>query len=243
MSADNFSSTPSSTTASGRTATADATAADGTGSDVGAVPGLDGLPLLHLPSLSIRPMQDADLDEVVQNEVAAYRHPWSRRIFADCLQAGYECHVIVAEEQLAAHGVLSVAIGECHLLTLCVHPRYQRRGLARRLFRFLLQRASEEDARICFLEVRQSNTPAIALYRSLGFVQVGERKNYYPQTHTEASGPDTPATPVSPASPTEVPIPASASSAPPAPSSPPNKKPPETRETALIMSCKLPLSY
>ena len=231
----------SATTSASSASSGRAAEADGTGTEV--VAGLGDLPSLHLPSLTIRQMEEADLDEVVQNEVAAYRHPWSRRIFADCLQAGYECHVMVAEEQLAAHGVLSVAIGECHLLTLCVHPRYQRRGLARRLFRFLLQRASEEDARICFLEVRQSNTPAIALYRSLGFVQVGERKNYYPQTHTEASGPDTPATPVSPASPTEVPIPASASSAPPAPSSPPNKKPPETRETALIMSCKLPLSY
>ena len=138
-----------------------------------------------------RRMRESDLEEVVQNEAAAYGQPWSRRVFMDCLQAGYQCWVVADGGRLAAHGVMSVAIGECHLLTLCVHPRYRRRGLARRLFRMLLDRAHKEEARVCFLEVRRSNTAAITLYRSLGFVQVGERKDYYPQAaeaRTEARG-------------------------------------------------------
>ncbi|MEQ8952971.1 MAG: ribosomal-protein-alanine N-acetyltransferase, partial [Gammaproteobacteria bacterium] len=41
-------------------------------------------------------------------------------------------------------------------------------------------RAYKMDAETCFLEVRPSNNSAIALYKSMGFVQIGQRKNYYP---------------------------------------------------------------
>jgi ribosomal-protein-alanine N-acetyltransferase len=44
----------------------------------------------------------------------------------------------------------------------------------------LLDRAQKQQAEVCFLEVRRSNEGAINLYRSMGFVQIGERKNYYP---------------------------------------------------------------
>jgi len=127
-----------------------------------------------------RTMRASDLDLVVQNETAAYDHPWTKRIFIDCLRAGYQSWVLANKQEIVAHGVMSVAIGECHLLTLCVHPKYQRYGYGRKLFNLLLDRAQKLDAKVCFLEVRSSNAGAIALYNSLGFIQIGERKNYYP---------------------------------------------------------------
>lgn len=127
-----------------------------------------------------RTMRNSDLDLVVQNEAAAYEHPWTKRIFIDCLRAGYQCWVLANKQQIVAHGVMSVAVGECHLLTLCVNPEYQRLGHGRKLFMLLLDRAAKMDARECFLEVRASNAGAIQLYRSLGFTQIGVRKNYYP---------------------------------------------------------------
>jgi len=125
-------------------------------------------------------MRESDLDQVVKNESMAYKNGWTRRIFTDCLHAGYQCWVLANKHQVIAHGVMSVAIGECHLLTLCVHQDYQRFGYGRKLFKLLLDQAVKLDAEKCFLEVRVSNAPAIALYRSLGFVRIGERKNYYP---------------------------------------------------------------
>lgn len=127
-----------------------------------------------------RTMRTSDVDLVVQNEIAAYEHPWTKRIFIDCLRAGYQCWVLANKQQIVAHGVMSVAIGECHLLTLCVHPDYQRFGYGRKLFSLLLDRAHNFEARQCFLEVRASNDSAINLYQSMGFTQIGERKNYYP---------------------------------------------------------------
>lgn len=137
---------------------------------------------LTLPSreLRCRPMRNSDLDLVVQNESATSEHPWSKRIFIDCLRAGYQCWVLVEKEQVVGHVVMSVAIGESHLLTLCIAPQWQRRGHGRRLLRFALERAQRLQAEVCFLEVRPSNQAARVLYRSMGFVQIGERKNYYP---------------------------------------------------------------
>ena len=125
-------------------------------------------------------MRYSDLDLVVKNETAAYAHPWTKRIFIDCLRSGYQSWVLANKQEIAAHGVMSVAIGECHLLTLCVHPEFQRMGYGRRLFTLLLDRAANLDAKECFLEVRVSNHKAISLYRSIGFAQIGERSNYYP---------------------------------------------------------------
>lgn len=125
-------------------------------------------------------MRYSDLDLVVKNETAAYAYPWTKRIFIDCLRSGYQSWVLANKREIAAHGVMSVAIGECHLLTLCVHPEFQRMGYGRRLFTLLLDRAANLDAKECFLEVRVSNHKAISLYRSIGFAQIGERSNYYP---------------------------------------------------------------
>lgn len=127
-----------------------------------------------------RNMRSSDLDLVVKNEADAYEHPWSKRIFIDCLRSGYQCWVLANKQQIIAHGVMSVARGECHLLTLCVSPEFQRQGFARKLFQILLDRAFKLEASVCFLEVRSSNAGAIALYQSMGFVQVWEHRNYYP---------------------------------------------------------------
>ncbi|PCH64114.1 MAG: ribosomal-protein-alanine N-acetyltransferase [SAR86 cluster bacterium] len=127
-----------------------------------------------------RTMRPSDLELVVENENIAYEHPWSKRVFIDCLRSGHECWVLANGSVIAAHGVLSVAVGESHLLTLCVNPQYQRLGLGRRLLEHLLTQASVNQASVCFLEVRLSNKAAISLYKRLGFLQIGERPNYYP---------------------------------------------------------------
>ncbi len=131
-------------------------------------------------SVICRPMRASDLDLVVQNENLSYLVPWSKRIFLDCLRSGYECWVLATRERIVAHGVLSSAAGESHVLTLCVHPDFRRAGYGRRMLTHLLRQAEKTGALACFLEVRPSNREARTLYIDMGFVQVGERKNYYP---------------------------------------------------------------
>jgi len=134
----------------------------------------------NLPQPTFRPMQERDLTQVLNNELAAYDFPWTLGIFRDCLRVGYDCYVCEWPSALIGHGVMSVAAGECHLLNICIHPDWQRRGLGRQLVEYLLGVAQDKKARTVLLEVRASNVAAYRLYASLGFNEVGLRQQYYP---------------------------------------------------------------
>lgn len=132
--------------------------------------------------LRVREMRESDLADVVRNENRAYPFPWTPGMFADCLRdPQFDSRVGVLGDQVIAHGILSTGAGEAHVLNICIARRYQGFGWGRELLCHLLERARRvHAARTVFLEVRPSNEVALALYRSLGFVEVGRRRNYYP---------------------------------------------------------------
>jgi ribosomal-protein-alanine N-acetyltransferase len=130
--------------------------------------------------LEIRPMREADLSAVVASEEAAYTHPWTPGIFTDCLKVGYHCLVGTLGGRIIAHAVMSVAVGEAHVLNLCVHPEWQGRGHGRRLLEHLLQMTMARRVKHMFLEVRASNEAAQALYLAMGFNEIAQRPGYYP---------------------------------------------------------------
>lgn len=130
--------------------------------------------------LDLRPMHEDDLDFVMDIENQAYEYPWTRTIFNDCLHVGYCCWVIEKDDVLLAYGVMSVAVGESHILNLCVHPDHQARGLGKMLLAHLLEIAVERYANMTFLEVRPSNFSAIKMYLEHGFDEIDVRRNYYP---------------------------------------------------------------
>jgi ribosomal-protein-alanine N-acetyltransferase len=136
--------------------------------------------LLKEAFLRFRLMAEGDLAAVLDVERAAYPIPWTEGNFRDCLRAGYCCWVLEMESRIVGHGVLSVAVGEAHLLNLCIHPQWQGRGLGRRLLERMLRLAREHGADTAFLEVRASNQVAQRLYESAGFNEIGQRRGYYP---------------------------------------------------------------
>ena len=127
----------------------------------------------------IRRLTDADLDGVMEIELSAYPHPWTRGIFSDCIRVGYDCWGLQVEHQLAGYTILSHAAGESHLLNLCIAPGWQRRGLGNILLAHAVRRAQEHGCSHMFLEVRPSNPAGVALYRNNGFEVVGTRPGYY----------------------------------------------------------------
>lgn len=128
----------------------------------------------------IRPMQEEDVAAIMVIETQAYDFPWSETIFQDCLRVGYCCWVLERDDVLVAYGVMSVAVGESHILNLCVSPDYQAIGLGKMLLMHLLEVAQDHNANMTFLEVRPSNFGAIKLYLDSGFDEIGMRRNYYP---------------------------------------------------------------
>lgn len=136
--------------------------------------------VLEFPTDEYRLMQEDDLGCVVNIEQAAYQFPWSEAIFRDCLRAGYACWVVELDQEIAGYAILLTAVGECHVLNLCIDPQLQGRGYGRLLLNKMLDYAKRIDANSAFLEVRPSNTYAVELYESEGFNEVGVRRDYYP---------------------------------------------------------------
>jgi len=136
--------------------------------------------VLDEPRPVVRPMRSGDLSDVARIERAAYPFPWSESIFRDCLRVGYCCWVVDRARVVAGHAVMSAVAGESHVLNLCVHPAVQSRGLGRFMLEHLIGLARERQARTMYLEVRPSNRHARELYRSAGFIQIGRRRDYYP---------------------------------------------------------------
>jgi ribosomal-protein-alanine N-acetyltransferase len=128
----------------------------------------------------LRAMREADLDAVLAIESRAYPFPWTRGIFRDCLNAAYPAWVLEQDGRIIGYGVLSLAADEAHVLNVCAAPDVQGQGHGRRMLRALLQVARTRRAQRVFLEVRPSNTHAIALYHDEGFNEIGRRPRYYP---------------------------------------------------------------
>lgn len=82
-------------------------------------------------------------------------------------------------DEICSYAVLMMGVEEAELLTICVSASQQRRGFGRSMLNGMLAIARDKNMRRVFLEVRASNAAAIALYRKVGFVEVGLRRGYY----------------------------------------------------------------
>jgi [ribosomal protein S18]-alanine N-acetyltransferase len=79
------------------------------------------------------------------------------------------------------------AAGEAEILTITVARSMRRRGIGRLLMDAVLRTLHAERAEALFLEVDEQNAPAIALYRRLGFHEVGRRPDYYRNANSHRS--------------------------------------------------------
>ncbi|HEX9207484.1 MAG TPA: ribosomal protein S18-alanine N-acetyltransferase [Steroidobacteraceae bacterium] len=126
-----------------------------------------------------RAMTPFDVAGVAAVEKASYQFPWGESIFRDCLRVGYLCRVAECEGQVVAYGIVAMGAGEAHVLNLCVGEQMRGRGVGRQMLMLLIERARQAGMQDVFLEVRPSNMHAIALYQSVGFIEVGRRRGYY----------------------------------------------------------------
>lgn len=129
--------------------------------------------------LVVRQLADSDIDEVLQIEQAAHSHPWSRRLFEDCLGGRQHCLLLCTDTAILGYVVFCSAAGDAELLNIAIAPSWQRRGIARVALVHLIEKLAS-FAETLYLEVRESNTGALALYQDLEFVEVGVRPSYYP---------------------------------------------------------------
>lgn len=135
---------------------------------------------LALAPVMWRPLRHGDVTYVAALEAQIHAAPWTAGNFDDALAAGYSARVGEREGRIVAYGVLMLAPGEAQLLNLSVVPDARRQGVGSELLARFLDDALRLGAEQVFLEVRVSNTAAIALYECAGFVRVARRAHYYP---------------------------------------------------------------
>ena len=130
---------------------------------------------------SLRVLTVAMLDAVLAIEVQAYTFPWTRGNFIDSLAAGYLARALVADGgEIIGYFVAMPGFEEMHLLNVTVAARHEGQGHARRMLAELYALSAGFAASAVWLEVRESNARARALYLREGFAEAGRRRDYYP---------------------------------------------------------------
>jgi ribosomal-protein-alanine N-acetyltransferase len=138
--------------------------------------------------VSVRRMAEDDIDRVLEIERLSFPRPWSRDSFLSELQNACARYAVLLENGvIVGFGGMWIIVGEAHVNNVAVHPDFRARGYGRRLMKELMRMAwrAGEIAQMT-LEVRVTNAPAIALYRSMGFEVAGLRKKYYEDNGDDA---------------------------------------------------------
>jgi ribosomal-protein-alanine N-acetyltransferase len=137
--------------------------------------------------LAIRDANADDLNAVVAIERASFGDPWSAASFRSLLSAETSRFRVATHDGVVVGYAIATRVGdEAELANLAVDPSVRRAGIGARLLDDLLASTDGEPAATVYLEVRASNEPAQALYRSRGFEAVGRRRGYYSRPAEDA---------------------------------------------------------
>lgn len=120
--------------------------------------------------------------ELAQLHAGLFEKPWDTDSFLRLLRHPGSTSFLArvgTPPQTAGFILGQLAADEAEILSLGVRKDSQRHGIARRLVEAMARAARKAEVRRLFLEVGQGNAAAFALYKGLGFEQVGQRKGYY----------------------------------------------------------------
>ncbi len=132
----------------------------------------------------IRQMLPEDLEEVFSIESSDPLASWSKRMFLEEMQHPLgSCFVVLrrdgSNQPVVGFICFRNIAEESELLKICVDPNYRQLGIGRKLMRFYLDSGRRQGARVFYLEVNDSNQPAIRLYQSLSYHSSSVRKKFY----------------------------------------------------------------
>ena len=140
-----------------------------------------------LTDIDIGDMETGDLPAVLEIERASFTTPWSETSFFNELKNPRSiCRAAKTDGRVKGYIFASRILDEGHILDLAVHPDFRRQGIASALVSHVIEHLREEGVRFLYLEVRESNVPAIKMYGKFGFEEIGIRKKYYASPEEDA---------------------------------------------------------
>lgn len=130
----------------------------------------------------------ADVPRMAELETLCFADPWSEDALRSELSGLNKVVYVAAEVDgvVVGYAGIWVILDEGHITNVAVHPDYRRHGIGREIVSRLLAFSEEEGVEQQTLEVRPSNSGAIALYEGFGFQLAGRRKGYYADNHEDA---------------------------------------------------------
>ena len=133
-----------------------------------------------MTEINISHHKEKDLEAIAEIERVSINPPWSYSAICDFAK----CHtsrilVALTDEKVLGYITYSQVLDEVQIANVAIHPDSRRQGIAEKLLNYLFSQSKALDMYVITLEVRQSNEPAIRLYKKCGYTEVGRRKNYY----------------------------------------------------------------
>ncbi len=132
-------------------------------------------------ALHLRAPQPGDVHALVGAEAVCFSDPWPAQFFVSELFAPGRFHrlLVARDGRLAGYLFAAWQYLDLHVLKVATIGPYRRQGHGRRLMALAEDHARAMGGESVTLEVRESNDAAIALYRTLGYAEVGRRRHYY----------------------------------------------------------------
>lgn len=131
-------------------------------------------------NIQFRQMNEGDIQAVARLEQKIFSAPWSEKSFRDAVRSADNCYLVaVSGETVIGYCGLWCSYDCADLCNLAVSEEFREQKLGSELLSRAMLQVRGRGVRRIVLEVRRSNTPAIALYDKLGFQNIGIRPGYY----------------------------------------------------------------
>ncbi|QTA78626.1 Ribosomal-protein-alanine acetyltransferase [Desulfonema limicola] len=139
----------------------------------------------------ILPAQESDIDPILEIEKLSFARAWTKQLFIDELSCKTGLNYVAKSDNnqkglITGYHFFRLIADEMHILKIAVSQQWRTCGIASQILKKSIELALKKGALSAFLEVRPSNTPALALYWKMGFKQIGKRPGYYPETGEHA---------------------------------------------------------
>lgn len=135
---------------------------------------------MAIPELDYRRATVEDADALAELERLCFSDPWNLDMFRGFL-ANPAVYFMIAENdgKIIAYAGIIVILDECEIMNVAVHPKLRRCGIGRIIMNKVIDICRKHGVSMVFLEHRESNTAAAALYDGFGFEAYAVRRRYY----------------------------------------------------------------
>ena len=155
--------------------------------------------------MQIVSMTAEHVSRLAELEKLCFSEPWSEKSLTEEIDNPAACFLVAMQQDevlgyggmhtvlgyggmhtVLGYGGMHTVLGESYVDNIAVFPEFRGHGVGRTLMEALIEKARENGGVFITLEVRTSNLPAIAMYRSLGFTEAGVRRNFYTEPREDA---------------------------------------------------------